>query len=165
MTWKHPCSSVTKKVKVTLQLMLRWHGSGARRMSFSIISSFQGSSMQHIVTTLLPNWSPPFNVKNQGSWVEVFYSWTIMQDPTQQGTQTNIFIAWGVRDWITWPAASFLSHFTFFLHMNQHYRNVTSDAMKNVQQTMKNFLTSLDDHRFYHKHFLKLISRYDKCIK
>ncbi|GBM17139.1 hypothetical protein AVEN_251050-1 [Araneus ventricosus] len=33
--------------------------------------------------------------------LEVFCSWTIMQDPIQLGTQKNTFVAWHGRDWIT----------------------------------------------------------------
>ncbi|GBM35371.1 hypothetical protein AVEN_181481-1 [Araneus ventricosus] len=40
---------------------------------------------------------------DQGSRVERFYSWTIMQDPTQQGTQKNTFVAWDGRDGIARP--------------------------------------------------------------
>ncbi|GBO35308.1 hypothetical protein AVEN_125560-2-1, partial [Araneus ventricosus] len=54
-----------------------------------------------------------------------FCSWTIMQDPTQKGTQGNTFVARDGRGWI-------LPHqtFTFFLHRNEHPRDVISAAMK-----------------------------------
>ncbi|GBN13863.1 hypothetical protein AVEN_274455-1 [Araneus ventricosus] len=35
--------------------------------------------------------------------LEGFCSRTIMQDPTEQGTEKNRFVAWGRRDWITRP--------------------------------------------------------------
>ncbi|GBN65978.1 hypothetical protein AVEN_69530-1, partial [Araneus ventricosus] len=59
-----------------------------------------------------------------------FFPWTIMQDPTQQGTQKNIFVAWDGRDWITLPTAPILAHhtFTFFPAMKsavsaRHFRS------------------------------------------
>ncbi|GBL96921.1 hypothetical protein AVEN_182505-1 [Araneus ventricosus] len=42
--------------------------------------------------------------------LEGFWSWTIMQDPTQQGTQKNTFVAWDGRDWITRSTSPILLH-------------------------------------------------------
>ncbi|GBO11573.1 hypothetical protein AVEN_5568-1 [Araneus ventricosus] len=64
--------------------------------------------------------------------LQAFCSWTILQDPSQQGTQKNTFVAWDGRDWITRPTAPILPHqtFIFLLHRSHHYGDVTSEAMK-----------------------------------
>ncbi|GBN45435.1 hypothetical protein AVEN_127765-1 [Araneus ventricosus] len=51
--------------------------------------------------------------QRKGSSAEGFCSRTIMQDPTQQGTQKNTFVAWDGRDRVTRPTAPNLLHQTF----------------------------------------------------
>ncbi|GBN48005.1 hypothetical protein AVEN_243065-1 [Araneus ventricosus] len=63
-------------------------------------------------------------------------SWTIKQDPTQQGKQKNTFIDWNGRDSITQPTDPILPHqtFIFFLHGSQQNLDVTSVAMKSCSR-------------------------------
>ncbi|GBO27978.1 hypothetical protein AVEN_139322-1 [Araneus ventricosus] len=84
--------------------------------------------------------------------IEGFCSWTIMQDPTQQGTQKNAFVAWDGRNWITQPTDSSLSNqtFTFF-----HCIEVSTIETGGVSGWAPTFTRMA---------FLKLISRYDKCF-
>ncbi|GBM11196.1 hypothetical protein AVEN_133926-1 [Araneus ventricosus] len=59
--------------------------------------------------------------------LERFCSWTIMQDPTQQGTQKNTFVSRDGRDWTTRSTAPILPHQTFTLFL---YRDITFEARK-----------------------------------
>ncbi|GBM27419.1 hypothetical protein AVEN_25327-1 [Araneus ventricosus] len=51
--------------------------------------------------------------------LQTFCSWAIIQDPTQQGTQKNTFVAWDGRDWITQPTALILPHQTYTFSKQQ----------------------------------------------
>ncbi|GBM95904.1 hypothetical protein AVEN_107768-1 [Araneus ventricosus] len=61
---------------------------------------------------------------------------SFMDDNTRPYTARgpkNSFVAWGGRDWITRLTDPILPHqtFSFFLHSSQHYRDASSEAMKN----------------------------------
>ncbi|GBN73908.1 hypothetical protein AVEN_259132-1 [Araneus ventricosus] len=90
--------------------------------------------------------------------LKVFCSWTIMQDPTQQGTQKKTFVAWDRRDWITRPTDLHLFPAFKSALSGRHFR-----SNEKVRQAVKNFLRWLGTD-FYQDGFLKLISRHDKCI-
>ncbi|GBM52806.1 hypothetical protein AVEN_21239-1 [Araneus ventricosus] len=89
-----------------------------------------------------------------------------MQDPTEQGSQKNTFVAWNGRDWITMTTPLILPHKTFSLVLLscRYYRDVISEHTHQIGvETERNFLQSMGID-FHQDGFLKLISRYDKCI-
>ncbi|GBM10064.1 hypothetical protein AVEN_92897-1 [Araneus ventricosus] len=59
--------------------------------------------------------------------------------------------------------SSFCTHLHLLPALTSLLSDVTSEAMKRCIQALKNFLRSLGTD-FYQDGFLKLISRYDKCI-
>ncbi|GBN93362.1 hypothetical protein AVEN_260733-1 [Araneus ventricosus] len=73
--------------------------------------------------------------------LEGFCSWTIMQDPTQQGTQKNTSVTWNWRDWITRPRSCpiRLSPTLKSALSGRHFR-----SNEEVHHAVKNFLR----HRF-----------------
>ncbi|GBM76185.1 hypothetical protein AVEN_145235-1, partial [Araneus ventricosus] len=96
--------------------------------------------------------------------LEGFCSWTIMQDPTQQETQTNAFVVGDGRDCITGPKAPILDHQTFkFSAFKSTLLGRQFRSHEEVQQDVKDFHPSLGID-FYQYGFSKLISRYNNCI-
>ncbi|GBM59886.1 hypothetical protein AVEN_66323-1 [Araneus ventricosus] len=72
-------------------------------------------------------------------------------------------LGWARLDLPAYSPDLALSDFHLFLHLSQHYRYGTSEAMKKCSNAVKNFLLSLCTD-FYQDGFLKLISRYGECI-
>ncbi|GBN71710.1 hypothetical protein AVEN_218530-1 [Araneus ventricosus] len=73
--------------------------------------------------------------------LEGFYSWTIMQDPIQQGTQKNTFVALDGRDWTTRrtdPSDFHLFPVLKSALLGRHFR-----SNEEVLQAVKHFLRSL----------------------
>lgn len=129
---RHGCTTLPQKPKPP-----QWHGSipihqwgknskchplqdrlwpqcfGMWKVWFCLISSITVPSMRHTTATPSPNSGPPFNERDQGSWVKVLCSWTKMQNHTQQGSHKIRFITLDGRDWITRPTAPILPHRTF----------------------------------------------------
>ncbi|GBM85651.1 hypothetical protein AVEN_150179-1 [Araneus ventricosus] len=93
-----------------------------------------------------------------------FCPWTIMQDPTQQGNK-RAHSSPGMGE-IGSPGLHIFAYLHLFPALNstlqlqsgRHFR-----SNEEVRQAVKNFLRSLGPD-YYQDSFLKLISRYDKCI-
>ncbi|GBL76917.1 hypothetical protein AVEN_12593-1 [Araneus ventricosus] len=74
--------------------------------------------------------------------LEVFCSWTIMKDPTQQGAQKNTFVVWDGIDWIIRPTDLHLFPALKTALSGRHFRR-NEEVAAGCEE-----LPSLPEHRF-----------------